>query len=271
MIDLERALGGGSIREAIERLAGSLLPLALPPTVQKAQKQTSSSWPWSELLRFGSDEELNRVATDRKIRIESCRLAQARGLLRFVDHREGPAWVVTDRIRENAVARLLGGGLWANDAKAKTLPDSLAKRPIGILEAMNFECVAIVEGGPDLLATFHFILECGTEELVAPVCMTSANSEFRPGDLERLRGKSIRLFPHTDVKGRQAAIRWLDQLSPISGDIDIADLRGLIKTDGTAAKDLNDLTSLAYDTWEPLRQDVDNLMIFEGRTCGCRL
>ena len=128
---------------------------------------------------------------------------------------------------------------------------------------MKFECLAIVEGGPDLLAALYFMLECETEERVAPICMTSVNSEFLRGDLERIRGKSIRIFPHADNEGRKAAIKWLEQLKPISGCIDIADFRGLIKSDGTEAKDLNDLTSVAYDTWEPLREDLDNLMVFE--------
>jgi hypothetical protein len=107
VIDLERALGGGTVREAIERLCGSLSRLVLPPAEQKAQKQTTASWPWPGLLRSGSEEELRRLAQDRNISVQSCKLAQARGLLRFLDHREGVAWVVTDRIRENAVARLL--------------------------------------------------------------------------------------------------------------------------------------------------------------------
>jgi hypothetical protein len=135
---------------------------------------------------------------------------------------------------------------------------------------MDFEYVAILEGGPDTLAAFHFMLECGTEELVAPVCMASANSQFVAGDLTRLRGKSIRLFPHADQKGRQAGLRWLEQLRAVSANIDVADL-GLIKSDGTAAKDLNDLTALAYDSWEPLREELDNLMIFDRRAIVCRV
>jgi hypothetical protein len=264
VIDLERALGGGSVREAIERLSGSLSPLVLPRAEPKARKQ-AGSWPWPEQLRLGSKEEHEHLAADRRISANACRLAEARGLLRFLGTREGAAWVVTDRIRENAVARLVSGQLWSNGAKAKTLPDSRAKRPIGILEAMDFGKVAIIEGGPDTLAAFHFMLECGTESEVAPVCMTSTNADFLPGDLARLRGKVLRLFPHADPQGYNAALRWLKQLRPISADIDIADLGGLIKSDGAGAKDLNDLTALADDGWEPLREDLDNLMVFEGR------
>jgi hypothetical protein len=263
VIDLERALGGGSVREAIERLTGTLSPVILPPAQPKAQRQHGTTWHWPRLLRDGSDQELAQLAKDRKISVEACRLAQARGILRFLDHREGVAWVVTDQIIENAVARLLGRHLWANGAKAKTLPDSRANRPIGIIEAMDFPYVVVTEGGPDTLACCHFMLECGTQDLVAPVCMASANAAFGAGDLKRLRGKSIRLAPHNDEKGRLAALRWLEQLKPVSVKIDIVDLHGLIKVDGESAKDLNDLTCLAYDSWEPVSNAIDRLMSFE--------
>jgi CHC2 zinc finger len=270
VIDLERALGGGSVRDAIARLSGSLPPLVLPSGSQEPREQQARKpWRWSAELRAGRDDELRSLARDREISIEACRLAESRGLLRFLDTREGIAWVVTDRVRANAVARLLGGRFWANGAKAKTLPDSLAKRPVGIIEAMDYACVAIVEGGPDLLAAFHFIIECGAQESVGPVCMTSTNADFLLGELERLRGKHVRLFPHIDPQGRAAATRWLDQLATRCVEVDIADLRGLIKADGTSAKDLNDLTNLAYDSWEPLRYDLDNLMIFDGRSAVC--
>jgi hypothetical protein len=264
VIDLEQCLGGGTVKEAIERLTGST-PLKFLPSPRPVPSPTKKSWPWPALLRLGTPDELAQLAEDRLISMHACLLAQDRGLLRFLRHREGVAWVISDQLCENGVARLLGRRPWTNGAKAKTLPDCRAKRPIGILESMRFEKIAIVEGGPDLLAAFHFMIECGSEDLVAPVCMTSTSAEFLPGDLERLRGKSIRLFPHADPQGWKAAIRWLDQLSACPRSVDFADLRGLIKSDGTAAKDLNDLTSLAYDSWEPLRFGIDNLMIFERR------
>jgi len=76
------------------------------------------------------------------------------------------------------------------------------------------------------------------------------------------------LVPHADRPGYQAGLRWLNQLQGVSTKIEIRDFRGLIKHDGTPAKDLNDLTSLAYDSWEPLRQELDQLMVFGGNRHG---
>jgi hypothetical protein len=263
VIDLERSLGGGSVVEAVERLGGQL-PQFVPPHEEPKQntQKKSASWNWSRVLRDGNETELAMLASDRKIDVGACRLAQARGLLRFLDHREGVAWVITDSIRENAVARLLGGRLWANGAKAKNLPDSRAKRPIGIIEAIGFENVTIVEGGPDALAALHFALRASTEDVVGVVCMTSANAEFGSGDLARLRGKSVRLFPHADEKGRAAGLRWLAQLRSVAIHLDVADFAGLIKSNGDRAKDLNDLTNLALNDWAS-RQELDELMAFE--------
>jgi len=267
VIDLEQALGGGTLQEAIQRLSG-VLSSALPVTPSEPKRrETYSSWPWPKLLRFSSPEEIDRLAEERNISAEACRLAEARGLLRFLDHQEGVAWVVTDCLRQNAVARLLGGQLWKHRGKAKTLPRALAKRPIGGLESIPFPCIAIVEGGPDLLAAMHFILQCGTQELVAPVCMTSTNSEFLPDDLEQLRGKPIRLFPHADDNGRKAAIRWCEQLKAVTADIQITDLRGFTKSDGSIIKDVNDLTQLSYETWDAIQADLEGIMVFEGRSC----
>jgi hypothetical protein len=176
------------------------------------------------------------------------------------------AWVITDQLCENAVARLLGRRPWANSGKAKTLPDARAKRPIGVFDAMQFPNLALVEGGPDLLAAFHFMLLCGTEKDVAPICMTTANAEFSPGDLQRLRGKSIRLFPHADEKGYQAAHRWFEQLNTVTREIDIMDFRGLIKPGGDAVKDLNDLVFLSGA--ESVQDQIGRVMVFERRQHG---
>jgi CHC2 zinc finger len=270
VIELERALGGGTVREAVERLAGPLGALIMPSAEQTSRMSAVKTWRWSEQLRFGSEAELQRVAHDRSINVNACQLAQARGLLRFLDTREGAAWIIKDKTGENAVARLIGGQFWANGAKAKTLPECRAKRPIGIVESMEFPNIAIVEGGPDLLAGFHFAIECGTEDVVAPVCMTSANSEFAPGDLERLRGKAIRLFPHADEKGCASGARWFRQLRTVSPHVDYRSPRGIIRRNGAQAKDLNDLVDLAYDSWEPVRWELDLIMVF-GKEQACIL
>jgi CHC2 zinc finger len=244
IVDLEQALGGGTVQEAVHRLLGTAPDL--PKIRQSAPVSRSDSkvhWNWPKLLRLGTSEELFQLASERLISLQACQLAQERDLLRFITHHEGTAWVVSDRLRQNGIARLLYARLWGNGAKAKMLPGSCGKRPIGTIDAMDFPNVVIVEGGPDLLAAFHFMLKFGVEQQVAPICMASASAEFLRSELERLRGKTIRLFPHADEKGSQAGERWLKQTQKVSAAVAVFDFRQLNRLNGTPVKDLNDLTS----------------------------
>lgn len=175
--------------------------------------------------------------------MEACKLAQARSFLRFLDHPEGVAWVITDRRRATALARLIGRKEWQNESKGRTLENSLGKQPIGVIEAMQFDACALIEGGPDMLAAFELIIQAGAQEKVSVICMASTRSQFSPLDLKRLRGKSVRLFPHADKEGIAAAVRWIGQLEGVCAHIDVVDLRGI-------AKDLNDLTSLDDERWK---------------------
>jgi hypothetical protein len=148
------------------------------PLSKKSHNESRPRW-WASKLRLGSEEELAQVASDRNIAAEACRLAQSRSLLRFLIHREGLAWVVTDRRRSNALARLVGGRLWDNGKKNKMLSGSLGKLPIGVIEATHYQNIILVEGGPDLLACFHFMLGSGDEESIAPICMPMQQGELR--------------------------------------------------------------------------------------------
>ena len=90
VIDLEQLLGGGgNITEVIARLEGIPVPLPprAPPAERQSRKPAKKIWPWWEQLRLGSECELQRTAGDRRIKVEACRLAEARGLLRFIDTR----------------------------------------------------------------------------------------------------------------------------------------------------------------------------------------
>lgn len=60
-----------------------------------------------ERLRTGSSDEVYITGLDRNLGVEAAELAQARGLLRYIDSDEGVAWVITDSTRANATGRLL--------------------------------------------------------------------------------------------------------------------------------------------------------------------
>jgi hypothetical protein len=52
--------------------------------------------------------------------------------------------------------------------------------------------------------------------------------------------KRVRIFGHADEAGQMAIKRWAEQLQSVQADVDGFDFSGLIKTDGTPVKDLNE-------------------------------
>jgi len=126
--------------------------------------------------------------------------------------------------------------------------------------------MALVEGGPDLLAAFHFAHCEGRQDHVAPVAMLGASLSI-PGDaLSCFVGKRVRIFPHLDDAGQDAAARWEGQLVAAGAVVDCFALTSIRKADGSAVTDLNDLSSIHEDDFEDDRT-VWNLFNFEEVDC----
>jgi hypothetical protein len=262
VIDLDLALFGGKHADALERLTGGRPIKQLPQPRLTNDKTQAKRWDWRQLLRHGSPIEIQRIARVRNLHIKAVRLAECKGLLKFLDTREGPAAVITDRTRLNAIARLVSGKPWANGKKAKMLLGSKGNVPIGVCEAIKCERVAVVEGGPDTLAAIHFAITSGTAEELAPICMATANADFGVDDIRLLIGKHIRIFPHPDIAGIKAGLRWLTQLVPVAAKIDVFEFDGLTKFDGEPAQDVNDLCSLSDESVKKNSHLIKGLMKF---------
>jgi len=221
-------------------------PLAkLGPTQEVAPRQ----WPeFVAPIEDGGMEEhlayllLRRVASIRGLSVEGLMLAAERGLLRFTAHGQTLAWVITDGARLNAQARRFDGKPWTQlgGKKAWTLRGSRARWPIGAQEAKPFKTVLLTEGGPDLLAAHHFMVVHGRERDVAAVGMLGAANAIPDDSLPLFTGKRVRIFAHVDQAGIEGASRWKSQLELVGAVVDIADLRGLLRSDGREIKDLND-------------------------------
>jgi hypothetical protein len=262
-----RLAGVGPRREATS--LGAIMPTVMA-RVDAAVNGDQRNLVLPADMHEGSTAELRLLASLRGLNIEALTLATDRGLLRFATMQDGAsrvtAWLVRDSDQRNAQARRLDGIRWQSlpgEPKAKTLAGSQAAWPIGITEARSFPCVALVEGGPDLLAAFHFAQCEGRQDHVAPVAMLGASLAICDDALPLFAGKRVRIFPHLDDAGQDAAARWESQLVDIGAEVDCFSLAGVRKVGGSAVKDLNDMAFLHADDFEDDRA-LWNLFEFAG-------
>jgi hypothetical protein len=201
-------------------------------------------------LHVGTDAELAALSTLRQINDAGLRLASARGLLRFGRWRDRAAWFMTDETGLNAQVRRLDGQLWPQGCKALTLPGARAAWPLGAGQAASFPVVLFCEGGPDLLAAYHFIAVEQRADDAAAVAMLGASLSVPTDALPHFAGRRVRFFTHSDAAGRASVTRWARQLAQAGARVDALALDGLRRADGSPAKDLNDLTQVHPDDFE---------------------
>lgn len=234
---LERACGL-SRKEAclkfIEMAGGTaVVPKAAPRTTKPTEQHRER--PELPSLSIGMPEQHKRLAKLRGLRTEAIEMAVGLGLLHFCVWQGEPAWLITDGTRVNAQVRRMDGKPWG-EVKAKTLPGSWAKWPIGM--PTDKPSVLLVEGGPDLLAACQLILDERGKDITAPVCMFGSALEIYPLAVPLFRGKRVTMVPHRDAAGEKARARWERQLtgvvrsfSAMALPVDVKDLNDLLKYD----------------------------------------
>jgi hypothetical protein len=209
-------------------------------------------------LTIPTREELAAIAQRRNISAAATRLAGRRGFLFTTRVNNIPCWAITDRSRWLCQLRRMDGERFprqeADGFKAWTVIGSRGSWPIGCEESARFGSIALVEGGGDFLAAFHFIITEERGRDVAPVAILGASNRLAPETLKLFRAKSVRIFPHVDPPnskgaspGLEAAARWQQQLTDAGAVVHCFDLSGLKKIDGAPVTDLNDLTRLHSD------------------------
>ena len=173
------------------------------PLTDKEKARQRQSWPAFETP---TRAEIATIATQRDLSLEAVEIAAERGLLFCTDWKEQRAWAITDSTRFAAQVRRLDGGDW-DCGKAQSLFGTIGNWPVGTHEAQPFPAIALVEGGPDLLAAFHLAwIETSTPETLALgkgvdvlghlgfVAMLGAAADIVDAALPLFAGKRVKIF-----------------------------------------------------------------------------
>jgi hypothetical protein len=198
-----------------------------------------------------------------------------------------PSWCVTDDERWVLQFRRLDGQLYPKHKgdPYKTHTIGTAKWPVGCAEIGRRPCVLLVEGGPDMLAAYHFLLHYGKLKNVAVVAVLGASVILAEASLPFFKGKRVRIIAQNDpVKikvtkradgttseretcpGLDAAATWQEQLREAGAVVEVFALGPLVEIFGEQAcipedcapcgkpgeplNDLNDLALLPRAVWE---------------------
>jgi hypothetical protein len=208
------------------------------PFTDQTKAAERSSWP---RLEIPTPDEITKIADLRNLSQEGVKAAANKGFLHCAKSSEGRAWVITDKTRYLAQIRRLDGKPWANlgGAKAKSLKGSIGTWPIGLKEAANHPAIALVEGGPDLLAAIDLIVATNTEAGIAPMAILGSSMAIAEMALPLFAGKRVKIFAHADSAGIAAGRRWAEQLGSVALEVTGYSFDGL-NVEGRPVSDLND-------------------------------
>lgn len=201
-----------------------------------------------------------------------------------------PSWCAIDHTRNTAEFRRLDNAKYVRQdgGEIKTWSTRGKAWPLGAAAMNGRPAVMLVEGGPDMLAAYHFLRRFRMVQTVAVVCMLGASNRIREDALPFFKGKRVRIMVDADLPkddpnpakrkmpGLEAARRWGAQLAeagaavttfypgPIfdpeqvrewsagtrsAADIEVRE-EGLRLPDGELVKDLNDLAKCGRDVLE---------------------
>lgn len=203
-------------------------------------------------VREPSDADHQSIIETRKLSPEGVSgllLAHVVGVLHFADVAGFRCWLVADESRRCAEARRLDGKTFPPignlaERKAHTLKGSTKSWPVGLslrmthsrAERVKKVPLALVEGGPDLLAAYALLAVLAMSEGdVQPAAMLGASASINTEALEEIAGRRVLILAHGDKAGAVSAARWSKQLSEANCKVQLRHL-----PDG---QDLNDLVS----------------------------
>lgn len=252
-----------AIQWAREKCGGPVLPVPLAASATMKKKPIEAKARPAPKLRPARPGELEALAALRGFKVETLAEAQGRGLLAFADVWSRAAWLVCDPGGRIAEGRRLDGLPWdaygSMPARKCHAWGGQKSWPVNLEEAAQCSKLALVEGGPDALAALEIIRREGAADVDVVALLGAANTRLDAAALPFFKGKLVRLFPHADEAGQRAAREWaLAVREAGAARVDAFDLRGIMRRDGEAGKDLCDVLNIAPECWKRLTK-------FQGR------
>ena len=120
------------------------------------------------------------------------------------------------------------------------------------------------EGSKDGLAALHFADAEDRLSTVGVVIALGAAIKLRPEDLEKCRGRRVRIVGDVDAGGISAVARIGQQLASVANEVQVFNLAGLCRDDGLPVNDLFDATRIDYDSFEANR-DLWSVTDFDSK------
>lgn len=248
----------------IEERTGMRVQAPLP-IVRRAPSPKAARELKLPALDAGSTGEIEALARSRGILPYAVEIAVKIGTLQFGQVCGKRSWILIDASRKLAEARRLDGKPF--DAvgslptrKPHTLKGSSKSWPFGLTLADGIAdpmaAILLVEGGPDYLAAFDFLIR-DKRQGFQPVAMLGKSNRIPADALEVMAGRRVRIYPHHDPGGggMEAAEGWFRQLRNAGCTVDGFSFEGLTREDGQPVTDLNDLLladEASRATWKGL-------------------
>ncbi len=204
------------------------------------------------------DDWATELATRLAISPEAIEEAIRRRLLSFVSHRGCLSWRFGDS-RNASLRRLDGEPFRINGQSAKAEAETRGEswhRLIGLDDVVandRRDILLTPEGSKDALAALHLADAEGSLPCVGVVAALGAGVKLLPDDVEKFRGRHVRIFGDADATGENAASKIGQQLASGAEEVQIFNLAGLHCQDGSLVKDLFDLSRIDCDDFEANR------------------
>jgi hypothetical protein len=200
-------------------------------------------------LHKGSYEECAAVAQLRKVPVETILAMSKAGHIAFATVHDCESFIVLDSTRLLAEARCITGAQFPArgtlaERKTHTLKGSHKNWPLGL--AGGAGPILLVEGSGDFIAAHYFCsFSHRTHAPWIPVAILGASvKNLHPDAAALFSGRHVRIVPHLDAAGKNAACHWAKTLRHLNCTVDGFDLSALSQTNGEPVTDLNDATGL---------------------------